>query len=159
MKIAIVRERTDGETRVAATPETVTRLIALGATVCASRPGPAHLARFPDADYKTAGADVAASADAALKGADIVLTVRRPEPGLLGGIAKGALVVGAHGPLWQRGARSPRSAEAGATLIAMEFMPRITRAQVMDILSSQANLAGYQGGASMRRSISTAPFR
>ena len=143
MKIAIVRERTDGETRVAATPETVTRFIALGNNVAIEAGAGAH-ARFPDADYKTAGAEIAATADAALKGADIVLTVRRPDAALLSGIAKGALVVGGMDPYGHEGDIAALG-RAGATVIAMEFMPRITRAQVMDILSSQANLAGYQG--------------
>jgi H+-translocating NAD(P) transhydrogenase subunit alpha len=143
MKIAIVRERTDGETRVAATPETVTRFIALGNTV-AVEAGAGALARFPDADYKAAGAEIAATPAAAVKGADIVLTVRRPEASVLSGIAKGALVVGGMDPYGHE-ADIAALGKAGATVIAMEFMPRITRAQVMDILSSQANLAGYQG--------------
>jgi NAD(P) transhydrogenase subunit alpha len=143
MKIAIVRERTEGETRVAATPETVMKFIALGASVAIEK-GAGTTARFPDADYRTAGAEVATSAGAALKGADIVLTVRRPEAGLLADIAEGALVVGGMDPYGNEGQISAL-ARTGATVIAMEFMPRITRAQVMDILSSQANLAGYQG--------------
>ena len=142
MKIAIVRERTEGETRVAATPETVGRFIALGNSV-AIEAGAGVLARFPDADYKAAGAEVVGDAAAALKGADIVLTVRRPEASLLSGIAKGALVVGGMDPYGHE-AEIAALGKAGATVIAMEFMPRITRAQVMDILSSQANLAGYQ---------------
>ncbi|MDO8358494.1 MAG: Re/Si-specific NAD(P)(+) transhydrogenase subunit alpha [Devosia sp.] len=142
MKIAIVRERTDGETRVAATPETVGKLIGLGATV-AIEAGAGETARFPDADYKTAGAEIAASAEAALGGADIVLTVRRPQASLLTGVAKGALVVGSMDPYGNEG-EIDALAKAGVTTVAMEFMPRITRAQVMDILSSQANLAGYQ---------------
>jgi len=143
MKIAIVRERTEGETRVAATPETVTRFIALGNTV-AIEAGAGALARFPDADYQAAGATIAATAEAALKGADIVLTVRRPDAGLLGGVAKGALVVGGMDPYGNE-KQVLALAQSGVAVIAMEFMPRITRAQVMDILSSQANLAGYQG--------------
>ena len=142
MKIAIVRERTEGETRVAATPETVTRFLALGAEVTLES-GAGMLARFPDADYQTAGATIAPTAEAALKGADIVLTVRRPDAKLFGGAAKGALVVGGMDPYGNE-AQIEALAKAGVTVIAMEFMPRITRAQVMDILSSQANLAGYQ---------------
>jgi H+-translocating NAD(P) transhydrogenase subunit alpha len=143
MKIAIVRERAEGETRVAATPETVAKLIGLGASVAIEK-GAGEMARFPDADYKAAGAEIAASADAALKGAEIVLTVRRPAAALLRGVAKGALVIGALDPYGNEG-EIAALAKAGVTAIAMEFMPRITRAQVMDILSSQANLAGYQG--------------
>ena len=141
MKIAVVRERTEGETRVAATPETVGKLIALGAEV-AIEAGAGELARFPDADYKAAGASVG-SADATLKGADIVLTVRRPKAAQLSGVAKGAMVVGGMDPYGNEG-EVLSLAKAGVTTVAMEFMPRITRAQVMDILSSQANLAGYQ---------------
>jgi NAD(P) transhydrogenase subunit alpha len=143
MKIAIVRERTEGETRVAASPETVGRFIALGATVAIEK-GAGELARFPDADYKTAGATIEASAEAALKGADIVLTVRRPDAALFGGVARGALVIGGMDPYGNE-KQILALAKKGVTVIAMEFMPRITRAQVMDILSSQANLAGYQG--------------
>ncbi|MDP1731978.1 MAG: Re/Si-specific NAD(P)(+) transhydrogenase subunit alpha [Devosia sp.] len=143
MKIAIVRERTEGETRVAATPETVAKLIVLGASVAVEK-GAGEAARFPDADYKAAGAEIAASADAALRGAEIVLTVRRPAAALLRGVAKGVLVIGAMDPYGNEGDVAAL-AEAGVTAIAMELMPRITRAQVMDILSSQANLAGYQG--------------
>ena len=142
MKIAIVRERMDGETRVAATPETVGKLIGFGASVSVES-GAGQLARFPDADYKAAGATMAASADAALKDAEVVLTVRRPTASLLKGVAKGALVIGSMDPYGNEGDIAAL-AKAGVTAIAMEFMPRITRAQVMDILSSQANLAGYQ---------------
>ncbi len=141
MKIAVLRERAEAETRVAATPETVTKLIGLGADV-AIEAGAGELARFPDADYAKAGASVG-SAAAAIKGADIVLTVRRPAAASLAGAAAGALVSGAMDPYGNEG-ESAALAKAGVTAVAMEFMPRITRAQVMDILSSQANLAGYQ---------------
>jgi len=143
MKIAIVREQAEGETRVAATPETVAKLIGLGGIVSIEK-GAGEMARFPDADYKAAGAEIAASADAALKGAEIVLTVRRPAAALLRGVAKGALVIGTMDPYGNEGEVAALG-QAGVTAVAMEFMPRITRAQVMDILSSQANLAGYQG--------------
>ena len=143
MRIAIVRERTEGETRVAATPETVAKLIGLGASVAVEK-GAGEQARFPDADYASAGAEIAASGEAALKGAEIVLTVRRPAASQLKGVAKGALVVGSMDPYGNEGEIAALAA-AGVTAVAMEFMPRITRAQVMDILSSQANLAGYQG--------------
>lgn len=141
MKIAVLRERAEGETRVAATPETVTKLIGLGADV-AIEAGAGELARFPDKDYAAAGASVG-SAAAAIKGADIVLTVRRPAAASLAGAAAGALVIGAMDPYGNE-AEIAGLAKAGVTAVAMEFMPRITRAQVMDILSSQANLAGYQ---------------
>ena len=141
MKIAVLRERADGETRVAATPETVTKLIALGAEV-AIEAGAGELARFSDADYAKAGASVGAAAQT-IKGADIVLTVRRPAAASLAGASAGALVIGAMDPYGNE-AEIAALAKAGVTAVAMEFMPRITRAQVMDILSSQANLAGYQ---------------
>jgi H+-translocating NAD(P) transhydrogenase subunit alpha len=142
MKIAVLREQAEGETRVAATPETVAKLIALGAQV-AIEAGAGALARFPDADYVTAGASLASSTAAAVKDADIVLAVRRPTASQLKGAASGALVVGALDPYGHE-ADILALAKAGVTAVAMEFMPRITRAQVMDILSSQANLAGYQ---------------
>ena len=143
MKIAIVRERSDGETRVAATPETVGKLIGLGATV-AIEAGAGTNARFLDADYEKAGATVTKAAADAVKDAEIVLTIRRPTVDILKGAKAGALVVGSMDPYGNEG-EIDGLAKAGVTLVAMEFMPRITRAQVMDILSSQANLAGYQG--------------
>ncbi|HTO29332.1 MAG TPA: Re/Si-specific NAD(P)(+) transhydrogenase subunit alpha [Devosia sp.] len=143
MKIAIVRERFEGENRVAATPETVGKLIALGASVSVEK-GAGLGSRILDKDYTAAGATTAASADAALKGAEVVLTVRRPSATSLAGVAKGALVIGALDP-YGNDKDVAALAKAGVTAISMEFMPRITRAQVMDILSSQANLAGYQG--------------
>ena len=142
MKIAIVRERAEGENRVAATPETVGKLIALGASVAVEKNAGLG-ARILDADYVAAGAEIVATADAALKGAEIVLTVRRPAASTLSGVAKGALVIGALDP-YGNDSDIAALAKAGVTAVSMEFMPRITRAQVMDILSSQANLAGYQ---------------
>ena len=141
MKIAIVRERVEGETRVAATPETVQKLVGLGNEVFVET-GAGASARFPDAEYEKAGAKVASAADA-LKDADIFLTVRRPNLAGIVGLKPGALVIGTMDPYGNE-ADIAALGKAGATLIAMEFMPRITRAQVMDVLSSQANLAGYQ---------------
>jgi NAD(P) transhydrogenase subunit alpha len=143
MKIAIVRERFEGEDRVAATPETVGKFIALGASVSVEK-GAGAGSRILDKDYQAAGATIAASAEATLKGADVVLTVRRPTAASLAGVNKGALVIGALDP-YGNDKDVAALAKAGVTAISMEFMPRITRAQVMDILSSQANLAGYQG--------------
>jgi NAD(P) transhydrogenase subunit alpha len=142
MKIAIVRERTDGETRVAATPETVQKLLGLGASV-AIEAGAGAAARFPDTEYQKAGATVTATAAEAVKDAEIVLTVRRPTADILSGAGKGVLVVGSMDPYGNE-KDIDALGKTGATLVAREFMPRITRAQVMDILSSQANLAGYQ---------------
>lgn len=142
MKIAVLRERSDGETRVAATPETVGKLIGLGASVSIEA-GAGDASRILDAQYEAAGATIVASAAAALKGADILLCVRRPDAAGLSGLNPGALVIGALDP-YGNDNDVAALARAGVTAVAMEFMPRITRAQVMDILSSQANLAGYQ---------------
>ncbi|MEO5807609.1 Re/Si-specific NAD(P)(+) transhydrogenase subunit alpha [Devosia sp.] len=142
MKIAIVRERFDGENRVAATPETVGKLIGLGGEVSVEK-GAGLGSRILDADYAAAGATITPTAEAALKGAEIVLTVRRPAAAALAGVAKGALVIGALDP-FGNDADVQALAKAGVAAMSMEFMPRITRAQVMDILSSQANLSGYQ---------------
>jgi len=142
MKIAFVRERFPGENRVAATPETVGKLIGLGAEVSVET-GAGAGSRILDADYAAAGATIAVTAQAALANADIVLAVRRPEAALLAGVAPGALVIGALDP-YGHDAELAALAEAGVTAMSMELLPRITRAQVMDILSSQANLAGYQ---------------
>jgi H+-translocating NAD(P) transhydrogenase subunit alpha len=142
MKIAVLRERLAGENRVAATPETVGKLAGLGAAV-AVETGAGSGSRITDEDYATAGASVVADAGSALAGAEIVLTVRRPSALTLAGVAPGALVIGALDPFGNE-ADVLALAHAGVTAMSMEFMPRITRAQVMDILSSQANLAGYQ---------------
>jgi NAD(P) transhydrogenase subunit alpha len=142
MKIAVARERAEGETRVAATPETVAKLITLGATVSIET-GAGALARIPDEDYAKAGAAIAPTADEAIRGADIVLSVRRPVAASVASAAKGALVIGTLDPYGNE-KEIAALASAGVTAVAMEFMPRITRAQVMDVLSSQANLAGYQ---------------
>ncbi|MBN9308754.1 MAG: Re/Si-specific NAD(P)(+) transhydrogenase subunit alpha [Devosia sp.] len=141
MKIAVLRERSEGETRVAATPETVTKLIGLGADV-AIEAGAGEFARLPDAEYAKAGASVGTAA-ATIQGADIVLAVRRPAANAIAGAAPGVLVVATMDPYGHEGDIAAL-AKAGVTAVAMEFMPRITRAQVMDVLSSQANLAGYQ---------------
>ena len=142
MKIAIAREVFSDETRVAATAETVAKLVALGCKVMVEK-GAGVLSRIPDAAYKEAGASIGATAAATLKGADVVFCVRRPTASSLKGINKGALVIGALNPSDDQ-SQFNALAKTGAALIAMEFMPRISRAQSMDILSSQANLAGYQ---------------
>ncbi len=139
MKIAVVKERAHGETRVAATPETVKKFMALGATV-AVEPGAGDTASIADADYAAMGADVSADA---VKGADIVLGVQGPDVAALAGANPGAWVVAGLDPFGQR-AKIDAYAAAGLEALAMEFMPRITRAQSMDILSSQSNLSGYK---------------
>lgn len=142
MKLAILRERQAGETRVAATPETVAKLIGFGIAVVVEK-GAGAGSNIGDLAFKAEGATIAASAAAAVKGANVVLTVRRPGAALLKGAAKGALVIGGMDPFGHEKDLASL-ARAGVSVFAMEFMPRITRAQVMDILSSQANLAGYQ---------------
>lgn len=138
-RVAVLRERATGEHRVSATPETVRKFIALGASV-AVEPGAGEGSSIADADYAAAGAEVSASA---VQGADIVLGVQGPEPDALKGAGAGAWIVAGLDPFGQR-ARVDAYAAAGFEALAMEFMPRITRAQSMDILSSQSNLAGYK---------------
>ncbi|PNU04923.1 NAD(P) transhydrogenase subunit alpha [Novosphingobium guangzhouense] len=140
-RIAVLAERAAGETRVAATPETVRKLSALGAVV-AVESGAGVQATISDEDYRAAGAQVG-TVDAVLSGADIVFAVQGPDPALLGGVARGAWIVAMLDPYGQRG-RVDAYAAAGLEALAMEFMPRITRAQSMDVLSSQSNLAGYK---------------
>ncbi|HYJ53022.1 MAG TPA: Re/Si-specific NAD(P)(+) transhydrogenase subunit alpha [Allosphingosinicella sp.] len=141
MKIAVLKESEAGERRVAVTPETVKKYIALGADL-AVEAGAGAGASIADADYEAAGANVGPRA-ATLKGADIVLCVQGPDAGDLAGANPGALIVGGLNPFGRRD-RIDGYAAAGIEALAMEWMPRITRAQSMDILSSQANLAGYK---------------
>ncbi len=141
MKIAVLKEQVDGERRVAATPETVRKFVALGATL-AVEAGAGQSASIADAAYADAGASVTDRA-AAVSGADIVLGVQGPDPATLAGAAPGAWVVASFNPFGER-PRIDAYAAAGFEALAMEFMPRITRAQSMDILSSQSNLSGYK---------------
>ena len=141
MKIAVVREAAPGETRVAATPETVKKFVDLGADL-AVESGAGQHASISDADFEAAGATVAAR-EKILEGAEIVLAINGPDPGSLNGAKAGALLVGALDPTRQR-ETIDGYASAGLEALAMEWMPRITRAQSMDILSSQSNLAGYK---------------
>jgi NAD(P) transhydrogenase subunit alpha len=139
MKIAVAAEADPSEPRVAATPDTVKKMIGLGAEV-AVQPGAGIKSGILDADYTAAGATVSADA---VNGADIVLQVRRPAAAELAKVQKGALVIAIMDPYGQDAALKAM-ADAGVTAFAMELMPRITRAQSMDVLSSQANLAGYR---------------
>jgi NAD(P) transhydrogenase subunit alpha len=139
MKIAVVAETDAGEPRVAATPETVKKLVALGADVAVEQ-GAGVKSGILDADYRGAGATISREP---AKGADVVLKVRRPGAAELAGYKKGALVVAIMDPYGNEAALKAM-ADAGVTAFAMELMPRITRAQSMDVLSSQANLAGYR---------------
>jgi len=140
--IAVTRERREGETRCAVTPETVKKLIGLGATVRVEA-GTGGGSSIPDADYAAVGAAVLADTRAVLTGADILLKVRGPTAQETSALKSGAVVV-ALLDAWRDRETVKALAGAGATAFAMEFVPRITRAQVMDALSSQANLAGYR---------------
>ncbi|WP_368415778.1 Re/Si-specific NAD(P)(+) transhydrogenase subunit alpha [Falsiroseomonas sp.] len=146
MRVAVLRERRAAETRVAATPETVKKLQALGCTV-AVESGAGLASGIPDALFQDAGAEIAADAAAALAGANIVLKVRAPLGAGEGAvdelalIPRGALLIGT---LQADKAMAGAYAELGIDACAMEMLPRITRAQSMDVLSSQANLAGYR---------------
>ena len=141
MRIAVLKEQAPGESRVAATPETVKKFIALGATVAVEQ-GAGAGASIPDAAYAEAGAEVGAAA-ATAKDADIVLGVQAPAVAALKGAKPGAWVAATFDPFTQR-QRVDEYAKGGFEALAMEFMPRITRAQSMDVLSSQSNLAGYK---------------
>ena len=141
MKLAVLKETAEGERRVAATPETVKKFRSLGAEV-AVETGAGASASIADEDYASAGAMVGPRGDV-LHGADAVLGVQGPDPAALQGAKPGALVVAALNPFGAR-ERVDSYAAAGLEALAMEFMPRITRAQSMDILSSQSNLAGYK---------------
>ncbi|PZO89841.1 MAG: NAD(P)(+) transhydrogenase (Re/Si-specific) subunit alpha [Sphingomonas sanxanigenens] len=141
MKIAVLKETAAGEPRVAATPETVKKFAALGATL-AVEAGAGLGASIADADYQAVGATIGDRA-ATLDGADILLGVQGATPESLKGVKPGAWLVAGLNPFGER-ARVDAYAALGVDALAMEFMPRITRAQSMDILSSQSNLAGYK---------------
>jgi NAD(P) transhydrogenase subunit alpha len=141
VKLAVLRETEEGERRVAATPETAKKFIALGASVAVEQ-GAGLSASISDDDYRAAGAEVAPR-DAVLRDADAVLGVQGQDAETLKGAKAGALVVAALDP-FRRRERVDAYAAAGLEALALEFMPRITRAQSMDILSSQSNLSGYK---------------
>jgi NAD(P) transhydrogenase subunit alpha len=142
VRVAVTQERHAGETRVAATPETVKKLIASGCEVVVES-GAGLKAAYPDADYEAAGASIAKTCAATLKGADVLFKVRAPDAADIKGLKAGAIVAAALNP-YQDKATLKALADAKVSAFAMEFIPRITRAQVMDMLSSQANLAGYR---------------
>ena len=139
MRVAVARELDANEPRVAATPETVKKLKSFGAEVAVAR-GAGIASGIPDAEFEAAGAEIGENVE---KNADVVLKVRRPEPNELAGYKKGALVIAIMDPYGHE-AELKKLADAGLAAFAMELMPRITRAQSMDVLSSQANLAGYR---------------
>jgi NAD(P) transhydrogenase subunit alpha len=140
--IAVTREARANETRVAATPESVKKLIAAGFSVVVEA-GAGAAAAYPDADYAAAGATLETSAAAAIGKADILFKVRAPDAAEIAALKPGATVIATLNPYQDRETLD-LLAKAGASAFAMEFVPRITRAQVMDVLSSQANLAGYR---------------
>ena len=142
MKIAVLKERHDGETRVAATPETVKKYKAMGCEV-AVETGAGATASFTDAQYEEAGAQIVPSAADACQNAELILKVRKPDAGDLSNIANGAKLAAILAPHADKDSLSAY-ASAGVDAFAMDLMPRITRAQSMDVLSSQSNLAGYK---------------
>ncbi len=142
MQIAVLKENPAVEPRVAATPETVKKLIAAGASVTVEK-GAGIASSITDAEYKDAGAKIAASAGTCLKGANLVLCVRRPESKSLKAFPEGAAVIALMDP-YDNEDKLQEFANVGLSALSLELIPRITRAQVMDVLSSQANLAGYQ---------------
>jgi len=142
MKLAIPKERRAGETRVAATPETVKKFKGLGLDVTIETNAGAA-ARYADADYEAAGATIACDAAAALSDADIVLAVRGPDDAEIASLRTGAVIAGLLAPYTEKETIAKLAAR-GVSAFAMEFIPRISRAQAMDVLSSQANLAGYK---------------
>jgi H+-translocating NAD(P) transhydrogenase subunit alpha len=142
MRIAVPAETDPAEARVAATPETVKKLVALGASVVIQS-GAGLKSSFLDNDYAAAGATIAPDAISVIGDADIILRVRRPGADELSGAKKGALLLAILDPYGHTDALQDIAA-TGVDAFAMELMPRITRAQVMDVLSSQANLAGYR---------------
>ena len=142
MRIAVPAENDPSEHRVAATPETVKRFKALNADVVVQS-GAGGSAGFVDAAYEAAGARIAHGAEDTIRDADVILRVRRPSAEDLNGLKQGAAVVAIMDPYGNEEALRSL-ANKGACAFAMEFMPRITRAQVMDVLSSQANIAGYR---------------
>jgi proton-translocating NAD(P)+ transhydrogenase subunit alpha len=142
MRIAVPAEPDANEARVAASPETVKKLVALGAEV-AVQAGAGKGSGVLDAEFEKAGAQIAANGPATIAGADVVLAVRRPAAEALAGVNANAAVLAIMDPYGQHEALESL-AKANVQAFAMELMPRITRAQVMDVLSSQANLAGYR---------------
>ncbi|MEC7951470.1 MAG: NAD(P) transhydrogenase subunit alpha [Pseudomonadota bacterium] len=141
LRIAVMKERAPGESRVALTPETAKKFAALGATVAIEQ-GAGLGASITDDAYREAGAEVGTSADV-ISGADIVLGIQAPDPTQLTGAKPGAWVAATFDP-FRNGELVAAYAAAGLEALSMEFMPRITRAQSMDVLSSQSNLAGYK---------------
>ena len=142
MKLAVLKERRDGETRVAASTDTVKKYKALGLEI-AVESGAGAGAHIADADFEAAGASIAPDSAAVLSGADIVLAVRSPDAAQIAQMKKGAVLAALLAPYTDKDVPAKLAAQ-GVAGFAMEFVPRISRAQAMDVLSSQANLAGYK---------------
>ena len=142
MRLAVLRERREFEARVAASPETVKKLAALGMSIVVET-GAGARSGWSDADFTAAGGEIAADAAATLAGAGIVFAVQMPDATERAAMARGTLLVSTSGAFADP-SLVPALAEAGIDAAALELLPRITRAQSMDVLSSQANLAGYR---------------
>ena len=142
MKLAVLRERDPGESRVAATPDTIKRFRGLGFDVSVEA-GAGIGSGIPDGEFEAAGARIEGTTEAVVSGADAILAVRRPTPSALAGCRPGAVVVALMDPFGNEAALA-ELAKTGIVAFSMELIPRITRAQAMDVLSSQANLAGYR---------------
>ena len=142
MKIAVLRDTHPGETRVAASPETVKKFVGLGVSISVER-GAGDAASFLDQSYQDSGASIASTTGEAIAGADLILSVRAPGPGEMARFAKRQKIAAIVSP--HSNAETLAAAAASEIdLFAMDLMPRITRAQSMDVLSSQSNLAGYK---------------
>ena len=142
MKLAVLRERDPGESRVAATPDTIKRYRGMGFDVSVEA-GAGIGSGIPDGEFEAAGARIEGTTEAVVSGADAILAVRRPTPSALAGCRPGAVVVALMDPFGNEAALA-ELAKTGIVAFSMELTPRITRAQAMDVLSSQANLAGYR---------------
>ena len=142
MKIAALKERTPGELRVAASPDSVKKFIALGATVFVEA-GAGAGSSFRDEDYRSAGATVVDSVPECCRGADIILKVGQPDDDEIFAFPKNAILIGMLDPI-NHPITIKQYAEHHVSSFSMEFLPRISRAQSMDVLSSQSNLAGYR---------------
>ena len=142
MKLAVLRERDPGEARVAATPDTIKRYRGMGFDVSVEA-GAGIGSGIPDGEFEAAGARIEGTTEAVVSGADAILAVRRPTPSALAGCRPGAVVVALMDPFGNEAALA-ELAKTGIVAFSMELIPRITRAQAMDVLSSQANLAGYR---------------
>ncbi|MCG8562321.1 MAG: NAD(P)(+) transhydrogenase (Re/Si-specific) subunit alpha, partial [Hyphomicrobiales bacterium] len=140
--IAVPAEEDETEPRIALSPDTAKKFVSHGCKVRVQS-GAGRGSHFADAAFEAVGAEIAKTPAETLKDADVVLTVRRPSPDGLPGLKKGAVIAGILDPFGDKDGLDTL-AKTGATLFAMELMPRITRAQSMDVLSSQSNLAGYK---------------